>query len=78
MESYKSYNFCGRKGGCCPTLKDNRDGTWTITDDSGGKVILTTQELKQLQALKIYEDGKVEIFDKQEELNPEKGKGNAT
>ena len=48
----KSYNLCGR-GACCPHLHDNEDGTFTITDDYGGKVKLTKDELQQLQSLKV-------------------------
>ena len=48
----KSYNLCGR-GACCPHLHDNEDGTFTITDDYGGKVTLTKDELQQLQSLKV-------------------------
>jgi hypothetical protein len=49
------YTLCGR-GACCPTLIDNEDGTFTITDDYGGKVKLTKEQLIQLQALRIYNE----------------------
>jgi len=52
---------CGR-GACCPELHDNEDGTVTIVDDYGGSVTLTLQQLRVLQALKLY-NGDIVITD---------------
>jgi len=49
----KSYTLCGSPGCRCAKIKKNQDGTWTITDDSGGSVILTLEELTILQEMPL-------------------------
>ena len=39
--------LCGRKRGCCPTLKIEGEN-YIINDDYGGEVILTKENIKYL------------------------------
>jgi hypothetical protein len=42
------YTMCSGKS-CCPILTELEDGTFTITDDFNGKVLLTKEELTLLK-----------------------------
>lgn len=43
-----SYTLCGRNS-CCPVVTQINDDEFTITDDFGGSVKLTTEQVKLLQ-----------------------------
>jgi len=47
----KYITMCGRPGACCPVLgiPEANEKYYTITDDYGGKVKLTKEQLYKLQ-----------------------------
>jgi len=44
----KEFTMCGRPGKCCPVAKVYDDGKIIITDDYGGKVTITKEQLLSL------------------------------
>ena len=44
-------SLCGRKGRCCPQMNKSK-GTYTITDDYGGKIVLTSDEVDNIAEAK--------------------------
>ena len=43
------FNLCGtRERPCCPELREHEDGSFSITDDYGGKTVLNRLELVKL------------------------------
>ena len=50
-------SLCGRKGRCCPSLNKTGENEYTITDDFGGSVKLTNDQLSTiLDAKKIVDN----------------------
>ena len=48
-EPIKEFTLCGVQG-CCPTVKVGAQGA-VLTDDNGGKVVLTADEWSELKNL---------------------------
>ena len=46
----KPINLCSNR--CCPTIERDGKGFWIITDDYGGKVHLSEEELENLIRIK--------------------------
>lgn len=51
MEQQWSYTLCGRNGSCCPVVTQSDADEYTITDDHGGSVRLTTEQVKLMQVV---------------------------
>ena len=43
-----SVTLCGRNGSCCPVVTQSADGGYEITDDYGGRVVLTAEQMRLL------------------------------
>jgi len=48
--NYK-FTLCGRPGTCCPVVEQLDDSTYRITDDHGGSVLITPEQMVLLQAV---------------------------
>lgn len=49
-----SFTLCGRNGNCCPVVTQTNEQEFIITDDFGGSVKLTTEQVKLLQHVIDY------------------------
>ena len=47
-EKFK-YTLCGRPGTCCPVVEQISEDVFTITDDFGGKVQITKEQMSLMQ-----------------------------
>lgn len=48
-KEYIKFTMCGRGNTCCPAIEQVSDKVFRITDDYKGSVILTREELLQLE-----------------------------
>ncbi len=46
-----SYTLCGRNGSCCPVVTQTSEQEYTISDDYGGVVRLTAEQVELLQSV---------------------------
>lgn len=45
------FTLCGRPGTCCPVVEQVSDQEYTITDDFGGSVRITREQLALMQTV---------------------------
>jgi hypothetical protein len=50
-ESNFKFTLCGRPGTCCPVVEQTSDTEYTITDDFGGSVKITQEQMALMQAV---------------------------
>lgn len=46
-----NYTLCGRNGSCCPVVEQVDDDTYRVTDDHGGSVLLTNEQVCLMQTV---------------------------